>query len=64
MTYTVQFFRDDKLYHSRAWDLGLDSAKQHATGMTRPYDATSARVLDRKGREVFSYIAPPNERPS
>ena len=58
MIYRVEFFRDDKRFHSKEWDFGLDSAKQHASGMLKPYEATFARVLDDKGREVFSYPPP------
>lgn len=55
MTYTVEFYRDGKLFHSRGWDLGLDSAKQHASVMTPRYEATSSRVVDRRGREAFAF---------
>ena len=55
MNYRVEFFRDDKRFHSKEWDFGLETAKQHATGMLKPYNATVSRIVDEKGREVFSY---------
>ncbi len=57
MTYTVQFFRGDALYHSKEWDLGLDAAKHHAQFMSKPYGASSARVIDVKRKVVFEYDA-------
>lgn len=55
MVYTVQFFRGDTLYHSKVWDLGLDAAKQHATGMLKPYGATRSAIVDNKQKLVFAY---------
>lgn len=55
MTYTVEFYKNGKLYHSKGWDLGLDSAKQHASLMTQRYEATSSRVIDRRGKEAFAF---------
>lgn len=57
MTYTVQFFRGDTLYHSKEYDLGLENAKQHAKFMCKPYKASSARVIDRKRKVIFEYTA-------
>lgn len=66
MRYTIEFLNGDRLIHRKAWDFfGLDSAKQHAVGMTERYEATSARVLDDKGRAVFIHEPPaPAPRPS
>lgn len=58
MNYTVQFFRGDTLYHSKAWNLGLDAAKQHATGMLKPYGASRSAIVDAKQKLVFSAEAP------
>ena len=58
MIYRVEFFKNDRRFHSKEWDYGLDTAKQHATGMLKPYEATFARIVDEKGREVFSWPAP------
>ena len=58
MIYRVEFYKDGKLIHFKSWDLGLDAAKQHATGMVKPYGATSSRILDSKRKEVFSYALP------
>ena len=63
MTYTVEFYKDGKLHHSKAWDLGLESAKQHASVMTARYGATSSRVLDKRGKEAFAY-SPAEAAPS
>jgi hypothetical protein len=57
--YRVEFFKDDKIFHTKEWDFGLDSAKQHASGMMERYGATFARVVDPKGREVYSYPSEP-----
>lgn len=59
MIYRVEFFRNDKRFHTKEWEYGLDTAKQHCTGMLKPYEATFARVVDEKGREVFSWPPPP-----
>lgn len=61
MVYSVEFYRDGKCFHSKEWHFGLDTAKQHATGMLKPYEATFARVVDKKGRELFTY--PPEGSP-
>lgn len=58
MTYTVEFLKGGKVFHSKEWDLGLDAAKQHATGMVKRYGATSSRILDRRRIEVFTYALP------
>jgi hypothetical protein len=58
MIYRVQFFKGDDLLHSKEFDLGLDAAKQHATHMAKPYEATSSRILDARGKEVFTYTVP------
>jgi len=47
MKHKIEFYKDDKLHHSKDWDLGLDAAKQHASGMA-------------KRKVVFSFsVAPP-----
>ena len=61
MKYKIEFFKDDKVLHSKDWDLGLDAAKQHASGMAKPYGATSSRVLDSKRKVVFSFTVGPPE---
>ncbi len=61
MNYAVQFFRGEKLYHSREYDLGLENAKHHARFMCKPYGATSARVVDQRKKVVFEYAAPSND---
>jgi hypothetical protein len=58
MIYRVEFFKNDKRFHSKEWEYGLDTAKQHATGMLKPYEATFARIVDEKGREVFTCPSP------
>lgn len=63
MIYTVQFFRGDKLYHSKVWDLGLDAAKQHATGMVKPYGATRSAIIDAKQKVVFTFEPDAEGRP-
>jgi hypothetical protein len=55
MKYTVQFYRSEKLYHSKAWDLGLDAAKQHAVGMLKPYGASRSAIIDAKQKVVFAH---------
>ena len=59
MKYRVEFFKDDKCFHFKEWDLGLDTAKQHAIGMLKPYGASFSRIVDDKGRKVFSHPAVP-----
>jgi len=58
MIYRVEFYKDDKRFHFKEWEYGLDTAKQHATGMLKPYGATFSRIVDDKGREVFSHPPP------
>jgi len=58
MMHLVEFYRDDKLVHSRRWDLGLEAAKQHAARMAEPYKATTVRVLDGKRKQLFLFTAP------
>jgi hypothetical protein len=55
MIYTVEFLRSGKVFHTKEWDLGLDAAKQHATGMIERYGATSSRILDHKRKEIFTH---------
>jgi hypothetical protein len=58
MIHHVEFFADEKLIHSKRWELGVDAAKQHAARMAKPYGATSVRVLDSRRKQLFLYTVP------
>ncbi|MES2341258.1 MAG: hypothetical protein V4597_06245 [Pseudomonadota bacterium] len=56
MIYRVEFYKGDERRHYKDIDLGLEAARQHAVVMAKHYGATTVRIVDKKRREVISYV--------